>query len=332
MSRRGTIIFMCGAVALVAIVGAALSLLAFAPPPAAPRRTLLTLTAARKPIAAPFVMFRTLAPRHAFGRVAMAWPTAPFERRVTPLACARVHYAGGTGLCLVEEPEGKAVRQVLYLFDATFTLGARLVLNGIPIRARVSPDGRLAAVTTYGEEESPAGERLASESMLIDVASGRVLGDLRSFSVSSAADQPIVAPIDISSVAFVDNDRFYATLSTSDHRYLVSGSATGQRLAVIGSGLANEAVSPDGRRLLVKKSTGASGFWQLAVLDLESRRVTPLNQGTRSVDDQVEWLDDGHVVYHDATDDGTGIWLLATDGTTAPRLLLADAFSPAVQR
>ena len=194
MRRRGVVIYACAAVVLVATVAAALSLLAFAPSPASPRRAPLTLSAARKPIAAPFVMFRTLSPRHAFGRIAMASPSAPFDRRLTPLSCARVQYAGGTGLCLVEETDGKAVRQVLYFFDAAFARGTRLVLNGIPIRARVSPDGRLAAVTTYGEEESPEGERLASESMLIDVASGRVLGDLRSFSVSSAADQPIVAP------------------------------------------------------------------------------------------------------------------------------------------
>ena len=332
MSRRGTVIYACGVIALVAIVGAALSLLAFTPSPASPRRAPLMLSVARKPIASPFVMFRTLAPRHAFGRIVMAAPGAPFDRRLTPLSCARVQYAGGTGLCLVEEQDGKAVRQVLYLFDATFALGTRLVLNGIPIRARVSPDGRLASVTTYGEEESAAGERLASESLLIDVASGRVIGDLRSFSVSSSADQPIVPPVDISSVAFADNDRFYATLSTPDHRYLVTGSVAGRRLEVIATGLANEAVSPDGRRLLVKKQTGDRGFWQLVVFDLESHREVSLNQGLRSVDDQVEWLDDGHVVYHEVTEDGTGIWMLPTDGTTAPRLLIADAFSPAVQR
>jgi hypothetical protein len=38
------------------------------------------------------------------------------------------------------------------------------------------------------------------------------------------------------------------------------------------------------------------------------------------------------VVYHDVTDAGTGIWMLSTDGTTGPRLLVPDAFSPAVQR
>jgi Tol biopolymer transport system component len=96
--------------------------------------------------------------------------------------------------------------------------------------------------------------------------------------------------------------------------------------------MANEAVSPDGRRVLVKKQSGPRGYWQLLVLDLASRQEVVLNQGPRSVDDQVEWLDDGRVVYHDVTDEGTGIWMLPTDGTTGPSLLVPDAFSPAVQR
>jgi hypothetical protein len=283
-------------------------------------------------MATPFVMFRTLAPGHAFGRVAMTPPASPLHRRLTPLSCARVHYAAGTGLCLVEEPDGRIVRQMLYLFDSTFAVRSRLVLRGVPIRARVSPDGRLASVTTYGEEESPAGERLASESILIDAASGRVIADLREFSVASGSDQPIAAPVDIASVAFADGDRFVATLSTPAARYLVSGSVTGRRLGVIGQGLANEAIAPDGRRVIVKKQTGVRGHWQLVVLDLESGQEVTLNQASRSVDDQVEWLDDSHVVYHDVTEAGTGIWALAADGATPPRLLIPDAFSPAVQR
>jgi len=333
MSRWSTTIFAVSAGALLVVVGAALTLLSLTSSTASSlRRAPQTMGVARRPMAPPFVMFRTLAPHEAFGRIAMTSPAGPSNRRLTPLSCSRVQYAGGTGLCLVEEPEGKIVRQVLYVFDAAFRFRNRLVLNGIPIRARVSPDGRLASVTTYGEEESPAGERLASESILIEAGSGRVLGDLRGFTIASAADQPLKEPLDIANVAFADGDRFFATVSTPDARYLVSGSVTGRRLEVIGRDLANEALSPDGRRLLVKKQSGERGFWQLVVLDLESRLETPLNQGPRSVDDQVEWLDEAHVVYHDVTDAGTGIWMLSTDGTTGPRLLVPDAFSPAVQR
>ena len=63
--KRGLVIYACAAVTLIAIVGAGLALLAFAPSPASPRRAPLTLSVARAPMAAPFVMFRTLSPRHA---------------------------------------------------------------------------------------------------------------------------------------------------------------------------------------------------------------------------------------------------------------------------
>jgi hypothetical protein len=332
--RSSPAIVLAAALALLVIVSVALAPLpSRSRGPAGPEQADSGISLARAVVAPPFVMFRALAPRRAFGRVAMASPGRPLTRYLTTMSCARVQYAAGTGLCMVEEPEGKTVRQLLYVFDRQFVFQARILLGGIPIRARVSPDGRLASVTTYGEEESPAGERLASESILIDTRAGRVLGDLRHFAVDNPKGLPIEEPIDISSVAFTgDSDRFFATLSTPSNRYLISGTASARRITLIESGLANEAVSPDGTRLLVKKQTGARGFWQLVVLDLASKSEVPLNQGPRSVDDQVEWLNDGHVVYHDVTESGTGIWMLAADGTTGPQLLMKDAFSPAVQR
>ncbi len=291
-------------------------------------------TTARETIAPPFLMFRTLAPRLAHGRVAMIPLQSPHaSRHVAPLTCSRLHYAGGGGLCLVEEAHGTMVKQVLYLFDRRFAIRNRLELRGVPIRARVSSDGRLAAVTVYGEEESPAGERLASESMLIDMRSGNTLADLREFAVTNESGPPIEGPVDIASVAFQsDSDRFFATISTATTRYLVSGSVVARRLTVVGLGFANEALSPDDGRLVVKRLVGDRGYWRLGVLDLATMNERALDQGPRSVDDQVEWLDNERVIYHDVTAEGTGIWVLASDGRSGPRLLLADAFSPAVVR
>ncbi len=264
----------------------------------------------------------------------MVSATAPESvRHLTALSCGRVHFAGGAGVCLVEELAAEGVKHVVYMFDRGLARGKRIELTGVPIRARVSPDGRRAAITVYAEEQAPAGERLATESILIDVASGQVLADLREFSVANASHAPIAGPIDIASVTFLaDGDRFFATLSTANERYLVSGSVMGRQLNLVRTGVGNEALSPDGKRLLVKKRVGNRGYWQLLVLELGTMSERALNQGPRSVDDQVEWLDDAHVVYHDATDEGTSIWVLPTDGVAGPRLLVADAFSPAVQR
>ncbi len=87
-------------------------------------------------------------------------------------------------------------------------------------------------------------------------------------------------------------------------------------------------LSPDGTRIAYKKRTGDDQDpWHLTILDLATMRETPLAE-PRSVDDQVEWLDDAHVLY--GTD--KAIWEAAADGTGRPRRYLAHADSPAVVR
>jgi hypothetical protein len=316
---------------LAMVVGVAVYGLAAYPPAMA--RPANRMLAARSAVPPPFVIFRTLAPARAYGRVAMMPLRAGAEvRYLSGLSCARVHYAGGTGLCLVEEVRGSRVRYLAHLFDRTLAPGTPIELDGVPIRARVAPDGRRAALTVYAEVESPAGERLAMQTILVDVPARRVEADLRDFSLDSPTDRRLTDPIDVMSVAFADHDRFFATLVRRGEPMVVSGSVAGRRLTLVGEGMASEAVSPDGTRLLVKRRVGERGYWQLLVLELATMTTRSLNQGNRSVDDQVEWLDAGHVMYHDASDDGTAIWVLPIDGVSGPRVLVRDAFSPAVER
>ena len=82
------------------------------------------------------------------------------------------------------------------------------------------------------------------------------------------------------------------------------------------------------RRAAVAKG----GWWQIAVLELSSMKESLLTSETRSVDDQVEWLDDGQVVYHQPSSHGADIWALRIDNRAPPRLLLTGAYSPAVVR
>jgi hypothetical protein len=328
---RTNILSTAAALVLAGAVVAALALLDHAQPAENGGGAVRRMVNVRAPIAAPFLLFRTLAPRRAFGRLAMVHAHDQLTRFVAPLTCARVHYAGGSGVCLVEHASGTTLKHIAYLFDRTFARGAGIALAGVPTRVRVSPDGRWAAVTTYAEEELPGGERLASESVLIDISAGRIVADLREFRISNDAYAPLAGPIDIAGVAFAgDSDHFYASLSTPSKRYLAAGSIAARRVELIAVGMANEAVSPDGRRLVVKRQVGNHGQWQLAVLDLGSMESTTLHHPERSVDDQVEWLDDTHVVYHDAAEDATGVWMLSTDGLSGPQLLIPDAFSPVV--
>jgi hypothetical protein len=75
-----------------------------------------------------------------------------------------------------------------------------------------------------------------------------------------------------------------------------------------------------------------AGIWQLRIYDLRTGADVPLTVETRSVDDQVDWLDNEHVMYHITGSRGADVWVLRTDNTEAPRILRQYAYSPAVVR
>jgi hypothetical protein len=111
---------------------------------------------------------------------------------------------------------------------------------------------------------------------------------------------------------------------------LPPGAVSERRLSTIRTGVANEALSPDGRRLAVKKLVVDGGRWQLAVIDLVTWSEHDLQHGPRSIDDQVEWLDNEHLMYHDAGE-SPGLWMLPVDGLNGPRVFIKDAYPGAVQ-
>jgi hypothetical protein len=71
------------------------------------------------------------------------------------------------------------------------------------------------------------------------------------------------------------------------------------------------------------------------VLDLRTGVQSVLRAETRSVDDQVVWLDGRTLLYGLPRDGEPGVsdvWSIAADGSSGPRLLIAQAWSPAVVR
>jgi len=287
---------------------------------------------AQHPYPPPFLIFRTLSSSDRHGHVAIVpVPHVETPPLVSRLSCARVHYAGGHGLCIQQESAGNELQHVAYVFDKSLAPGARILLRGVPTRVRVAPDGKRAAITTYAEEETPAGERLATETVIVELPSGLQLADVREFPIDTARFAPVKGPIDVSSVAFdLDGDRFFAAVSASGERYLVSGSLAHRAMTALRAGIASESLSPDGALLVIKKPR-EQGVWQLAVLDVRTWKERDLNQGSRSVDDQVEWFGNQHVMFHDTDGETTSLWVLSVDGSGPPRVLLKDAYSGAVQ-
>jgi dipeptidyl aminopeptidase/acylaminoacyl peptidase len=287
----------------------------------------------RHPVDPPFIIFRMLGADATHGRVGLLSLKPQGSRHASRLTCVRLHYAGGHGLCVTQELHDRQSVHAAYVFDERLEPGARIALDGVTTRVRVAPNGRVGAISTYAEEESPAGERLATWTRIIELPSGRQIADLREFRIDSDRLPPVHHPIDISSVAFEpDGDRFFATVAAADEHLLAAGSLTERRLTLLHAGVANEALSPDGRRLAVKRLRSDRGFWQIAVLDLGSWKEHDLLQGARSVDDQVEWFDSEHVMYHEVDGDTTALYALPIDGVNGPRVIVKNAYSGAVQR
>ena len=80
------------------------------------------------------------------------------------------------------------------------------------------------------------------------------------------------------------------------------------------------------------RRVSAARKWRFTVLDLASGVETALPE-TRSVDDQLDWLDDDHVLYGVPRGESgrTDVWMSPLSGG-APTLLVPDADSPSVVR
>jgi hypothetical protein len=166
------------------------------------------------------------------------------------------------------------------------------------------------------------------------------VSNLEQFSVLRD-DQPLQAPdFNFWGITFAhDGNRFYATLGSGGKTYLVEGDVAARRLTVLREGVECPSLSPDGTRLAFKQAAQSTTTrtWHLAVMDLATLQDQLLSVETRSVDDQVEWLDDNHLVYA-LPDEGppatlaTHVWVAAVDGSEAPRVLLRFASSPAIVR
>jgi hypothetical protein len=283
----------------------------------------------------PYMLFRSTAAGKSFGRVGyvpLDVPNGP--RYLTPISCDRLYFSHGHGICLTVE-NSRVFPAHAYVFDHMFRLGTAIRLTGPPSRARVAPDGGLAAITVFESGHSYAEGAFSTRTSLIDTQAGRIIADLEQFDIQRNGTR--FKPVDSNfwGVTFTAANRvFYATLSTGGRMYLIRADADRRAGEVLHQGVECPSLSPDGTRLAFKKRiNGRLGVvWQVAVLDLATSHESVLDAEARSVDDQVEWLDETQVIYHQPSSNGADIWALRIDNRTPPRLLLTGAYSPAVVR
>lgn len=281
----------------------------------------------------PHILFRdaSLGPGH--GQLSVASLAAPRDGRVaTGLACERLYGTEQAALCLIAS-RGFLTRYHAELLDAGLTSVARLSLPGAPSRARVSPHARFATSTVFVSGDSYASGSFSTRTTIFDIAEKAMIADLEQFEISKDGAPFKNQDFNFWGVTFTnDDDRFFATLGTGGKIYLVEARISTRSGRTLREGVECPSISPDGTRLAFKARRFEQGrlVWRLSVLDLRTMKEAPLSE-TRSVDDQAEWLDDGHVLYAMPRDVGSAdVWVVRADGTGAPQLFLPDATSPVV--
>jgi hypothetical protein len=260
--------------------------------------------------------------------VSRADPAGP--RSVAATSCTRVYAAGGTGLCL--RPDHDLTTYELVVLGTGAQEEREIPLVGLPNRARVSADGRLVTWTVFVAGDSYNGGTFSTRVGILDTTSGDLVPTLEDWAVTVGGKPYQAVDLNFWGVTFAsDDNRFYATMSTGGHRYLVQGDLAAHTVQTLRDNVECPSLSPDGTRLAFKSAVdGDPGKgWRLSVLDVSTGGVTALAE-TRSVDDQAAWLDPATVAYAIPRDaDHSDVWSVPADGSGTPRLLIPDAESPA---
>jgi hypothetical protein len=267
---------------------------------------------------------------------ALSSPMGP--RATTTLQCDRISFAHDGGICL-QTHVGMMTTYEAAFFDAQFHTRATLKLRGAPTRTRVSPDGRYGAITVFvtGEQHGYNSVSFSTRTAIVDMATAHELGDLEQFTAVRDGQPFAAKDFNFWGVTFArDSNVFYATLMTNNKRYLVRGDVARRSVVVLHENVECPALSPDNRLLAYKKRVGGDlSPWRFYVLDLATMTERPIAAETRSIDDQLEWLDNDHVLYATARSSQSPIldvWVAPLSGTDSASPLIFEAQSPIVVR
>ena len=259
------------------------------------------------------------------GRVFVVDDGTVTARSGKDLTCERVYYAAGNGLCLGVAASG--VEYTATTFDSKLRPLHTFTLTGLPSRARVSSDGRYGAITVFvaGDAYRGSSAAFSTRTYIVDMAAAKPIAQLEQFQVLKEGKPFEAVDFNFWGITFdpTDSNRFYATLGTGTHHYLVEGEVSTRELKVLRDGVECPSLSPDGKQIAFKSRIGTTDTWRLKVLDVATLKDHPVAE-KRSIDDQVEWLDDEALVYSN----GTNVYTVPADGGGEAKLLIRDASSP----
>ena len=285
--------------------------------------------------ARPHLLFRHTGIDSNYNMLTMAPLDQPGAGRISAtLGCERISFAAGNGVCL-QADRGVFTTYKAVLFDRDLHARTSFKLEGSPSRTRISGDGRVGSITVFvtGQAHGYAGSSFSTKTILLDMTSGDQLGELEQFTTWRNGTRFQAADFNFWGVTFAqDSNTFYASLKTGGKTYLVRGDLGLRKFTVLHENVECPSISPNNRLIAFKKRVGGDlSPWRFYLLDLTTMTERVLAGEKRSVDDQVEWLDDSHLLYampRSSQSAITDIWVSPSDGDAPARVFLQEAESP----
>jgi hypothetical protein len=284
----------------------------------------------------PHIVFRSTALGAHYGQLAAVPLDDPAGGRASfGLTCERTYATKTAGVCLFAK-RGVVQTYGITMLDAQLRPTDDAELAGLPSRVRMSADSSLVATTTFVGGHSYAQASFSTETII--GRKGKSLGNIESW--KSTVDGRPLRSVDRNfwGATFADDDdTFYATAASGSATWLMRGSLKTKSMISLRTDAECPSLSPDQTKIAYKKRLGSKerGQWRLAVLNLRTGQESLLAE-TRSIDDQIEWLDDNRLLYglsrpgSDATT--SDVWVVPADGSGTAAVLIPEASSPAVIR
>ena len=272
-----------------------------------------------------------------YGRLAIRH--ADGTRTLLDRTCMRVHISADHGVCLSRDPGVVPQFTTTFFESANPEIEIKSYPSALPSRARISPDGTFSAVTAFvtGTSYVDIGTETTTLVTIDEIESTSLLRGARAFDVIS--DEPRFDNLDPQywGISFVDENEFYITGYFGTAPEILRGTLDDMTFEPTGWVGSCPSVSPDGKTVVYKDML-PNGDFELVAVDVATQEKWKLGE-TRSVDDQVEWLDNDTILYALHPEGGDNpvqpefdIWMIDIAEGSEPVLFLPNADSPAVAR